>query len=161
MKIGATVLVLNEKEEILLTKRHDLKIWVFPGGGVCGTEPLEQAARREVEEETGFKVSVVRLVSIYVKDHLFLQGVEFFFLAKKIGGKTKRQAGEVLEVRWVKKKEAKKYLGPGHFQRFRDAFAKSGGVEVRVDNSPPILLSQIPSFVWRRKLGKWLKLVKL
>lgn len=161
MRIGATVLVLNNKDEILLTKRHDLKIWVFPGGGANDSESLEQAAKREVEEETGFKVKIIKLVAIYVKDHLLLKGINFFFLARKIGGGNKRQAGEVLEMCWIKKSEAEKYLGPGHFQRFQDVFAKSGGVKVRVDNSSPILLSQIPSFIWRRRLGKWLKLVKL
>ncbi len=161
MKIGATVLVLNEKEEILLTQRHDLKIWVFPGGGAGKYETPEQAARREVEEETGFRIKITRLVAVYIKDHWLFRGINFFFLAKKIGGSERRQGGEVLETRWVKKSEAKKYLELSHLQRLKDAFTKNGEIKVRIDNSPPILRSQIPSFIWRRRLGKWLRLVKL
>ena len=50
MRTGVSVLVLNEKREILLTQRHDLRTWVFPGGRVEEGEELETTAQREVIE---------------------------------------------------------------------------------------------------------------
>ena len=44
--------------------RHDF--WVAPGGGVKDEESYEEAATREVWEETGLKVKVERL--LYIED---------------------------------------------------------------------------------------------
>jgi len=53
---------------ILLGKRnHDPKMgyWSFPSGFVDAGEVPEDAARREVEEETGVKVTLDRILGIY------------------------------------------------------------------------------------------------
>jgi len=50
----ASALILNpEKTEVLLVEHRKLGIWVQPGGHADGEDHLEEAARREVEEETG------------------------------------------------------------------------------------------------------------
>jgi 8-oxo-dGTP diphosphatase len=51
--------------QVLLTKRRDVPVWVLPGGGIEPHESPETAAVREVLEETGFHVTVYRLVGIY------------------------------------------------------------------------------------------------
>jgi 8-oxo-dGTP diphosphatase len=53
---------------ILLGKRnHDPKMgcWSFPSGFVDAGEVPEDAARREVEEETGIEVTLDRLLGVY------------------------------------------------------------------------------------------------
>lgn len=54
--LGARTVVLAENR-LLLVRHGYVKGWQFPGGGVDPGETIEEAARREVREETGFAVS--------------------------------------------------------------------------------------------------------
>src|SRR5713101_4195276 len=62
---GTCAAVFNERGEILLQKRADNGFWSMPGGAVDPGESVEQGAIREVWEETGLHVRVVRLVGVY------------------------------------------------------------------------------------------------
>ncbi len=63
---GSFGIIFNEnKTEILLVKRRDMPVWVLPGGGIEHGETPEQACLREVLEETGFNVEILRKVGIY------------------------------------------------------------------------------------------------
>ncbi|WP_282204566.1 NUDIX hydrolase [Kitasatospora fiedleri] len=59
----AAVVVLNDRDEVLMMWRHrfatDTWNWEIPSGIVEDGESLEQAAIREVEEETGWRVAAV------------------------------------------------------------------------------------------------------
>ncbi|MEO2019843.1 MAG: NUDIX domain-containing protein [Fuerstiella sp.] len=66
MKDGVAAVVFDdEKENVLLVKRRDVPIWVLPGGGIDPGESPEQAAVREVQEESGLEVRIVRKVAVY------------------------------------------------------------------------------------------------
>ena len=54
--------ILNERRELLLQRRSDNGQWGLPGGSVEIGESVTEAIQREVEEETGLRVEVVRLV---------------------------------------------------------------------------------------------------
>ena len=63
---GSAVIVSNEKGEILLQQRDYPKgKWCFPGGLMELAESTEQTAVREVWEETGLKVSDLKLMGVY------------------------------------------------------------------------------------------------
>jgi 8-oxo-dGTP diphosphatase len=63
---AAIAIILNvEQRKVLLVKRRDVPVWVLPGGGVEPHETAEEAVIREVQEETGFLVAIVRPCAYY------------------------------------------------------------------------------------------------
>ena len=50
---GAGVILVNDRNEILLQKRSDNGCWDYPAGSMELGESFEECARREVLEETG------------------------------------------------------------------------------------------------------------
>ena len=64
----AVGVVVEQEGRIVLTKRgHEPKMgcWSFPSGYVDAGEALEEAAAREVAEETGLEVRIDRLLGAY------------------------------------------------------------------------------------------------
>ena len=58
--------------------------YTFPGGGQEGTETLEEGAKREIKEEFGIDVEIIR--KLYEMEHPNKKTKEYFFLCKYIGG---------------------------------------------------------------------------
>jgi 8-oxo-dGTP diphosphatase len=64
-KPAAIGVIFNSANQVLLIKRRDVPVWVLPGGGIESQETPEEAACREVWEETGLRVFVKRKVAYY------------------------------------------------------------------------------------------------
>lgn len=67
---GVPVIIQNSKGEILLGKRRRSPIfysnlWGLPGGMIEYQEKVEEAARREIKEELGVDVKVLRKANYY------------------------------------------------------------------------------------------------
>lgn len=65
IKLGVGVAVRDGEGRLLLEKRSDCGMWGFPGGRVEPGETVEQAACREVLEETGLTIRIERLIGVY------------------------------------------------------------------------------------------------
>lgn len=61
----AGIIFSLDRNEVLLTERRDVPVWVLPGGGIEPGESPEAAVTREILEETGLTVKVARLVGDY------------------------------------------------------------------------------------------------
>jgi len=55
----------KEKEKVLLIKRMDVPVFVLPGGGIEADESPEEAMCREIKEETGLEVKIIRKIGEY------------------------------------------------------------------------------------------------
>lgn len=85
------MVIIGEDETILLIKRKNNPykgFWALPGGFVEYGETVEQAAIREVKEETGISVDIKKLVGVYSDPDRDPRGhtVSICFLAKPAGG---------------------------------------------------------------------------
>ncbi|SNY64703.1 NUDIX hydrolase [Paractinoplanes atraurantiacus] len=60
---GAGVLVWDDRRRVLLQQRSDDGTWSIPGGTVEPGEHLEDAARRELREETGLIAGALTLLA--------------------------------------------------------------------------------------------------
>jgi len=70
--VGATVLVFNNNNELLLNLRSDTNNWGIPGGAKELNETLEECAIRELKEETNINVRDLELITV-------LSGREYYF----------------------------------------------------------------------------------
>jgi 8-oxo-dGTP pyrophosphatase MutT (NUDIX family) len=95
LRIGSCAVIFDDKrEKVLLTRRADNGLWCLPGGKMEPGESVEECCRREVVEETGLEVQLMRLVAIYsnrdqlvvYKDGAKVQFVILSFEAQIAGG---------------------------------------------------------------------------
>ncbi|QCT03114.1 NUDIX hydrolase [Paenibacillus algicola] len=74
-KIKAAVMARNEAGEVLLLKRPGRDVWGLPIGGIKPGESMEEAAARELWEESGHHAGELELLDLlsgrdYVKKHV-------------------------------------------------------------------------------------------
>jgi len=69
--VGATTLVVDERNRLLLVKRADNGCWGTPGGSLEPGEEVEFAAQRETLEETNLTVGEMTLFGVFSGPELF------------------------------------------------------------------------------------------
>lgn len=106
---GVAIIIFNNDSEVLLQKRADVSLWGIPSGHVEPGETISNAAKREVVEETGLHIEILRLIGIYSEpqsqvfkypDGRVTHFVTCCFQAKIIGGKISCASPESLEVKF-------------------------------------------------------------
>jgi 8-oxo-dGTP diphosphatase len=112
VRVGAYGVIIAD-DQILLThwNEHGRTGWTLPGGGLEEYETPQQAAVREVREETGFDTEILDILgvdSMYVvpADRIAGQGplhvLRIVFRARIVGGSlTHEIGGSSDEARWV------------------------------------------------------------
>jgi len=106
--LGCGALVINDRNEVLLLRysdssRTDPGMWARPGGQVEFGEEGARAAEREVEEETGVKVSIVRPLEFteIVDSGNARHWVALGFLARYVSGAPKiMEPDKHVEIGW-------------------------------------------------------------
>ncbi|MDQ2817864.1 MAG: NUDIX hydrolase [Candidatus Eremiobacteraeota bacterium] len=112
---GGLVLKADRSSYVgLLIGRNSPRIWSLPKGHVEPDESIEQAAVREVKEETGIDASIVAGLSDirywFYSNRTKHSKVVHFYLMRYLGGSDTPQLAEVDETAWVPFDELPKIL---------------------------------------------------
>jgi ADP-ribose pyrophosphatase YjhB (NUDIX family) len=70
LMVGATILIIDAEDRLLLMKRSDSDCWGPPGGAVEPGELVEDAAKRETLEETGLQIEGMTLFGVFSGEDL-------------------------------------------------------------------------------------------
>lgn len=135
LQVGASVILEDEQGRVLLQKRTDNHCWGYPGGSTELDERVEDAAARELFEETGLVAKHLELFGVFSGKELHyvypngdeVSNVDIVFVCKAYSGALRRDEEET---------EALRFFEPGKLPE---------------NLSPPIV---IPLRTWeRKKLG--------
>ncbi|MGG3564802.1 NUDIX hydrolase [Neobacillus rhizosphaerae] len=90
------VLIIKENKSTARNK------WNFPSGRIEQGEDILVAARREVKEETGFDVKLVKSTGVYnFTSNTNHQVVLFHFIAEITGGSLTMDETEIIDSKWI------------------------------------------------------------
>jgi ADP-ribose pyrophosphatase YjhB (NUDIX family) len=140
VRLGCSVILFNAaRDEVLLTRRTDNGQWCLPGGRIDPGESVTEACEREVMEETGLVVRVVRLTGVYSNpDRLIVYPdgnkahvIVLNFEVEQVDG-TLRLSDETTDARFFSVSEAVQMdLFHNHADHIRDALAGKAEVFIR------------------------------
>mgnify|MGYP001590121320 FL=1 len=105
MDFGMTAdIIVEEGNNVVLIKRKNEPYkgsWEFPGGFVEKNETVEEAALREVTEETSLKVRLKEILGVYSSADRDPRGrvATVVFVSEKIGGKLKASS-DAEDAKW-------------------------------------------------------------
>ena len=108
LQVGASVIVEDEKGRILLQKRSDNHYWGYAGGSIELDENVEDAAKRELFEETGLTAERLELFGIFSgKDMHYIypngdevSNIDIVYICRDYTGTLRRQENEVEELKF-------------------------------------------------------------
>jgi 8-oxo-dGTP pyrophosphatase MutT (NUDIX family) len=126
---SVSAVIFDRRGRLLLQQRSDGGQWGLPGGSVEIGESVHDAVIREVREETGLQVTVLRLVGVYSEPALqvvrYPDGnvwhyVNVCFECTVRGGEL-TTCDETLALRYVSPARLPATMLPNHRVRIRDA----------------------------------------
>ena len=138
-KVAVGAVVGNDHGQLLLVRRADSGVWLYPTGWADVGYSASEVAVKEVWEETGIEVEPVRLIAVLDGLRLGFTRIPLYsvvFYCRALGGTLKPHPLECLDVGWFAEEELPTPLAG--VERWREtAFAAIRGEPVDVLFDPP------------------------
>ncbi len=120
LQVGASVIVEDKEGRILLELRKDNKCWGYAGGSVELDEVVEEAAKRELFEETGLVANSLELFGVFSGPEIHytypngdeVSNVDIVYVCREYEGELRAQESEVLELRFFEADNLPENLSP-------------------------------------------------
>lgn len=111
--------VIVRRSRVLLVRSYGKDRWQLPGGGLKRRESHHDAARREVEEETGLRPKILGRTGRYRRP----DGSAVVVFAARVpeGAEPTGPRNEIREQRWVRHGKAVRLLSPKTRRRLVEA----------------------------------------
>jgi len=106
---AASALIIHQGKVLFIQRAQELARgkWAFPGGSIKGDKTAEEAAKREVKEETGLEIKILRLLGVY-RTREYEPNYEIScFVAESEGDKV-TPSDEIMDWKWLEPKEGLK-----------------------------------------------------
>lgn len=108
LQVGASVILEDEHGRVLLQKRADNHLWGYAGGSVELDEKVEDAAKRELFEETGLIANSLEMFGVFSGKELHyiypngdeVSNIDVVYVCRDYCGELKRQEDEVVELKF-------------------------------------------------------------
>ena len=108
LQVEASVILEDEHGRVLLQKRVDNHMWGYAGGSVELDEKVEDAAKRELFEETGLIANSLELFGVFSGKELHyiypngdeVSNIDVVYVCRDYCGELKRQEDEVVELKF-------------------------------------------------------------
>lgn len=103
---ATAVVIVNDKNQVLLQKRSDNRLWGLPGGLLEINESIADGAIREVKEETNLDIEIDKFIGVFINPMMVWRETDkakvfaYGFLGRVIGGDLRINDDESLEFRY-------------------------------------------------------------
>lgn len=115
--------VIERNGHALLARRRDIGWWNLPGGGVEPGESVTEGLQREMREEIGAEVEILRLAGVYSKPQKSEIVLVFLCRLPTDQEHALHTTEEVSELGWFRASSLPPDTLPKHRQRVEDALA--------------------------------------
>jgi ADP-ribose pyrophosphatase YjhB (NUDIX family) len=139
LAVACSAAIRDSEQRILLTKRTDNRQWCLPGGHLEAGESVTEGVVREVKEETGLDIEVLRLTGVYSSPHRVLEytnGARFQIVAlnfeARVRGGALAISDETCEFMWCSGRDIEALdIVVSHVERILDTFTGNVAAYVR------------------------------
>ncbi|MCL2415963.1 MAG: NUDIX hydrolase [Defluviitaleaceae bacterium] len=119
MTVGSSI-IIHKNGKLLLQKRNDNGCWGEHGGYAEIGETVENAAKRELFEETGLIANSLELVGVFSGEELFhtypngdmVANTDILYICEDFCGEISMQLDEVSDLQWFDIENLPKNISP-------------------------------------------------
>lgn len=129
-------MIFDEQNRVLLCHRRDHDLWNLPGGALESGEAPWDGVKREVKEETGLVVEVVKLAGVYSKPDQ--NDIVFSFVCRTQGGEITLN-NEADRIEYFGVDELPSNTFPKQVERIKDALQNSTELTLKVQTGKSII----------------------